>query len=360
MITLIDEKIDINGRDIHYKVVSSSHAPHTRPFLLCIQGGPGFSSLSMELALADFEKQAKAANLPMPNVIFVDPVGCGLSDKANDIEAEYSVHNFSEIHARVIEHVKNKFSPNDTMDLRIFGGSFGGMAVMDLPVHRPQWLEDDSDIRLRQIIANVTPNGVGDREYSLKFVEDNFKEHPDYAEIMLYLNKLLDGEIKDQAEYLRFAFALAPLYSDELAKTKNGFLGRLLMNHTQGTIGALKLVNKVIGSRSISFMIEGMTGCTLDVLNQFCKGDHNNFDLTQQVKENVELYAKVPICMIACNRDHMVDANTSLNISKLLPGTCAAVILNDKHQSRRGPTKEVFNGVLLGLICRSSIPMQML
>jgi pimeloyl-ACP methyl ester carboxylesterase len=357
MRTLADEKININGRNIHYKVLSSSSTPANQPFLLCIQGGPGFSSLSMELAMADLEKQATAAKLPMPNLIFFDPVGCGQSDKAEDVALEYSMQNYSEIAARVVEHVKEKFSPNNTMDLRIYGGSFGGMAVMDLPVHRPKWLDDDAEIRLRQIIANVPPNGAGDREYARKFVEDNFKDHPDYPEIIENLNKLLEGKIASEDEYLRFVFALAPLYSDSLEKTKKSFFGKMLLNHAQGTIGAMKVANKIIGSNSLTFMIEGLTGCSLDVLNQFFRTEHSGFNLTQQVRDHIELYAKLPICMIACNKDHMVDASTSLNVSKLLPDSCSAVILNDKHQSRGGPAREVFSKVLLGLISGGSIPM---
>jgi len=361
MRTLADEKININNRRIHYKVVSSTDSPENLPFLLCIQGGPGFSSLSVENAVAEIAKHAKNAKMTMPNLIFFDPVGCGQSDKADDIEAEYSLDNYSEIAAQVVEYVKQKFSPNKTMDLRIFGGSFGGVAVMHLPFHRQQWLDEGSDIRLRQIIAYVTPNGAGGREYSRNFVDVNFKNHPEYNEIRINLDKLLDGNIKDNQEYLRFVFGLAPLYSDKMARVKNGFIGRMLMNHTQGTIRVLRVFDKILnifGNHSLSLMIEALTGCSLDVLNQFFKTQMNGFDMTKLVSDNHDLYAKLPICLVACDQDHMVDWHTSANVSKLLPDTCASIIVKGKHQqAREKGSKEFFDNVFLGLVCGGSVPM---
>jgi len=360
MRTLADERIKINNRNIHYKVVSTVDSPENQPFLLCIQGGPGFSSMSVENAVTDIAKRAKKAKIPMPNLIFFDPVGCGQSDKAEDIEAEYSLDNYSDIAAQVVEHVKQKFSPNKTMDLRIFGGSFGGVAVMHLPLHCPQWLDEGSDIRLRQIIAYVAPNGAGCREYTRNFVDTNFKNHPEYQEIKFNLDKLLEGNIQNQQEYLRFVFGLAPLYSDKMAKIKNGFVGRMLMNHTQGTIGVLKFFDKILGAfgnHSLSLMIEALTGCSLDVLNQFFKTQMNGFDMTKLVAENRELYAKVPICMVACDQDHMVDWRTSADVSKILPDTCASIIVKGKHQqAREKGSREFFDNVFLGLICDGSIP----
>lgn len=357
MRTLADEKININGRSIHYKLLSSSNTPAKQPFLLCIQGGPGFSSLQVELALDHLERRAF---VPMPNLIFFEPVGCGQSDKAEDIALEYTMQNYSEIAARVVEHVKEKFSPNNTMDLRLYGGSFGGMAVMDLPVHRPKWLDEDSMIRLRQIIAIVPPNGAGDRAYTRKFVEDNYKDHPDYPEIVENLNKLLEGKIANEEEYLQFVFALAPLYSDSLEDMKNSFLGTILLNYPREVIEVMKFADKIVGGNPLfSSTLDLLTGCSLDVLNQFFMTEYSGVNLTQQVRDHVELYSKLPICMIACNKDHMVDADTSLNISRLLPDSSAAIILNDKHQLS-GSASKVFRKILLGLISGGSIPMNKL
>lgn len=360
MYTLVDEKISINDRNIHYKVKSPTKGLNNRPYLLCVQGGPGFSSRSMEVVMADLEKEAAKLSLPMPNLIFFDPVGCGQSDKAEDVAAEYTMQNYSEIAARVIEHVKGKFSPNSVMDLRICGGSFGGMSVMDLPVRRPQWLDENANVRLREIVAIVAPNGVGNTEYTYKFVEDNFADHPDYQQIRDNLEMLFDGKFANQDDYLRFVFALAPLYSNELEKTRNSFIGKFLMKHPHGSISAMKFLNGIFNSDTLGMMIEGLSGCSLDVMNQFAKTNFSGFNMIQQVSEHRDLYAKIPICMIACSKDHMANPQVSRDIAALLPDSCAAIILKDKHQAHSGPAREVFSKILLGVICDSHIPESVL
>ncbi len=328
----------------------------SRPYLFSVQGGPGFSSLSMELAMTALEKESKNTDANLPNMIFYDPVGCGASDKAEDIAAEYTMENFTEIAAQVVEVVKEKLIPQQKMDLRLYGGSFGALTVMDLPVHRPKWLDENSDIRLRQIISNVGPNGADTKEYARKYLEDHFAGKPGYEEIRAALYKLLDGKIEDQQDYLRFVFNMAPLYSDSLAEFKNSFIGQRLVNNPGATIWLLKAVNKLLRSEVLTYMIEGMTGCSIDVLNHFFATDFGGFNLNAQVAQHSELYSKVSICLIASELDHMVDYRYALDLNKLLPNSSAAITLKEKHQVARGPNKDTFTQILLGLICRGHIP----
>lgn len=353
---IVDEMIKINGRNIHYKVASPSKTLENRPYLLCVQGGPGFSSLTMELAMADIEKQAKKENAPMPNVIFYDPVGCGSSDKPEDIAAEYTMANYTEMAASVVEAVKATLSPQQPMDLRLYGGSFGAMTVMDLPMHRPNWLEENSDIRLRQITANVCPNGADTKDYGRKFLEEHYADHPEYQEMRSALDKVYNGTIEDHDDYLRCVFSLAPLYSNSLEKARNSLFGKLLMKHPHKMIAMLKAVNKIFGSDALSVIIEGLAGNSLDVANQFFGSDFGGFNLTAQVADHRALYSKVPICLIASAHDHTVDPKTSLNINQLLGNSSAAIILNDKHQANHGPNKAIFMQLRLGLICEGHIP----
>src|SRR3990167_3074879 len=137
---------------------------------------------------------------------------------------------------------------------------------------------------------------------------------------------------------------------------KNGFVGKLLMKYPRAVISALKFVNKIVRSDMITMMIEGMTGCSLDVINHFFGGDFGGFNLTQQITNNRELYSKVPICLIASAKDHMVDSAAALAINEMLPNTSATIIFNDKHQIGRGPNKALFDQIYLGLICNGRIP----
>lgn len=360
MYIIIDEMVNINGRNIHYKVASSSKTPENRPYLLCVQGGPGFSSLTMELAMAEIEKKAKEENVPMPNVIFYDPVGCGSSDKPEDIAAEYTMTNYTEMAASVVEAVKATLSPQQPMDLRLYGSSFGAMTVMDLPMHRPQWLDENADIRLRQITANVCPNGADTKVYGREFLEKHYVNHPEYQEMRTALDKIYDGTIKDHDDYLHCVFSLAPLYSDSLEKTRNSLFGKMLMKHPHAMIAILKTINKILKSDGLAVIIEGLTGNSLDVSNQFFGSDFGGFNLTEQVADHLGLYSKVPICLIASANDHTVDPMTSLHINELLGNSSAAIILNDKHQANRGPNKAMFMQLGLGLICKGHIPEEVL
>lgn len=354
---VLDEKIEINGRKIYCKVLGATSTLDTnKPFLLCIPGGPGFGHTLTELTAKNLEKKANTGGISMPNVILFDPLGCENSDPAKDIVAEYNMTNFGDIAAKVVECVKSKLCPNQPMDLRVYGGSFGSMTAMDLPMHRPQWLNDSSDIRMKEIISVVGPNGADDLEYARKYLDENFKQHAQYETLKIALNKILDGTIKDRDDYIKnVVFNLAPLYSDQHEKMLKSVPGKILKNFYHQVIPVMRAVNFIfkklsLDNSDLEFMLMALTGCSIDVLNQFFRTQQNGFNLIENISQNLDLYKRVPICLISCTRDHMVDYKTALRINQLLPSTSAAIIFNEKHMLNKGPAKELYDNIFLGLL----------
>ncbi|MGQ3888032.1 hypothetical protein ACQUW5_03235 [Legionella sp. CNM-1927-20] len=364
MQVIFDKHIFINSRKIYCKVLAPTEHIEQNHYLLCISGGPGFGLISTDLFTRNLERQAKAQHVSLPNIILFDPLGCDKSDRAKDIVREYSMYNFTEIAAKVVEAVKEELCPHQAMNLRVYGGSFGSMTAMDIPAHRPQWLTDDTSIHLRQIISLVGPNGAGEKEYSRKYLE-RFKQHPNYDAIKLALDKLLHGKIEDKDDYIQnIVVNLAPLYSEENEKLLNSNLGRLIKNYYRQLIPLMKGVNYLANKMGLKldkldYMIMGLDGCSIEVLNQFFLTDMNGFNLTDNVRKNVSLYNRVPICLISCTQDHMVDCRTAEEINKVLPKSSAAIILNDKHMATKGPTKGILEKIIIGLLT-NSIPEEAL
>jgi pimeloyl-ACP methyl ester carboxylesterase len=151
MFTIINKQIQINGRQIYcqvqfngegYSLESLKDRPV--PVVLVLPGGPGYS--------ADSIKPVADALTDCVTILF-DPLGCGRSDPAQDYNHEYSIDNFTEIAAQVVEAVKQE-THIPFSDLRIIGSSFGSFLAMNFPVIRPQWLEEnDTGIQIKQIIS---------------------------------------------------------------------------------------------------------------------------------------------------------------------------------------------------------------
>jgi pimeloyl-ACP methyl ester carboxylesterase len=365
MITLFHQKIEINGRKILCKVLSPTATIDNRPYMLCVPGGPGFGHHSMTSFINSLEEKARENHAEMPNVILYDPLGCGESDKAEDIVTEYCMNNFTEIAAKVVEAVKAKFCPTQQMDLRLYGGSFGAMTVMDLVMHRPEWLEESSDIRLRQIIASVLPNGVGDAHYTGKFIQDHFKYDVNYPAIALASYRLVNGLIKDQNEYIQTVVFLAPLYSADHARIAQSIPGIIIRHFHRVVIPIMRAcasIGKFLGfnTEKLDFIIEGLTGCSLSVLNQFFKTYHSHISIAENVENNLEYYKKTQITMISCNRDHMANPKIAEEIHAMLPETSTTIILNESHQARQGKNKDAVEDIYLGTICQGKLTQETL
>jgi hypothetical protein len=171
------------------------------------------------------------------------------------------------------------------------------------------------------------------------------------------LEKLLNGRIENQADYLHnIIYYLGPLYSEKNEKMIKGLLGKFLLNHPSMLISAITLLNRIFHNNALTLMLDSLTGCSLDVLNQFFASDFIGFNLIQQIQNHHDLYSNVTINLISCSDDHIADPNIAIEINRMLPDTSSVIILRDKHQARGGPSRDVFNRLLLGLLCENDIP----
>ena len=202
-----------------------------KPYYLMIQGGPGFYHVGIMSRYEQFASCFGNKQEDQPHFIYFDPLGCGESDSPADKDSEYTVDNFTEIAASLIEAIKQELKLSN-VDLRVFGESFGGMVAMNLPTIRPNWTLDDSSIRLKQIVSSVGLSAPLDEKEILAFIKKHYQNDPNYHEICASISKLLHAEIADREDYIRhIAITLAPLYSDQNARLFSSPLGRFVKSY---------------------------------------------------------------------------------------------------------------------------------
>jgi proline-specific peptidase len=108
--------IDVTGGRVWYRSAGDANG---RPPLLCLHGGPGFTHYYLEAleALADRRQ-----------VIFYDQLGCGNSDRPDDVSL-WTVDRF-------VEELAQVRAALGLTDLHLFGSSWGGMLAMQYVLDR--------------------------------------------------------------------------------------------------------------------------------------------------------------------------------------------------------------------------------
>ncbi|MFC3909746.1 alpha/beta hydrolase [Legionella dresdenensis] len=322
MLTLKD------GTQIYYQVTGNK--ADNKPYILLIPGGPGFSHIAMKDLVASLEQQNKAAESPYHFILF-DPLHCGRSDKAKDFEAEFTVENYAEIAAQVVEAVQEKLNL-EKMDLRIIGRSFGSMTAMSMPACRPQWiLKADSQIVLNQLISIAGPINHHSIEQSIAYVREHYKDRPDYNEIVESVEKLMTGSIQNSLDYQQSIVRnLAPLYADKYETLKEETEGKMLKDHPDLTRHFLSFMS--LFSSKHAEMYDSLTGCSIELLNYFFKHRFNQFDLQEKIAKYKEVYEKLMIICISGSRDYAANpANNASLLHKQLPQSLTEVNFDSKH-----------------------------
>jgi proline iminopeptidase len=136
--------VEVPGGKVHYRSVGEGGVP-----LLCLHGGPGFTSNYLE-ALEELGDRRE--------VIFYDQLGCGVSDRPGDLSL-WEVERFVEELAVVRETL-------GLPDLHLFGSSWGGMLAMQYvldrrpplaslvlagsPASMPRWSAECAELLSRQ------------------------------------------------------------------------------------------------------------------------------------------------------------------------------------------------------------------
>lgn len=327
---LLDELITIKqGYEIYCQVTGDK--ADDKPYILLIPGGPGFTHIAMEELAASLTKQNQAMHGTSCHFILFDPLHCGKSDKATNFETEFTVENYAEIAAQVIEAVQEKLGiPN--MDLRLIGRSFGSMTAMTIPICRPEWImKSDAPIKLNQLISIVGPISHEAINQSSAYVEKNYTYRNDFDELKTSVNTLMTGTIQNPLHYQQaIACGLAPLYADKYETMKEGALGKMMMslpNFTRTILGGLSWV-----SSSCAGMYDALTGCSLDVLNYFFSHQFNQFNLLEKIAAHKEVYEALPIYCVSGSRDYVAEPSINADLlHEQLPNSLTEINFDSKH-----------------------------
>lgn len=335
-------KINVLGKEIYCKVTGDIDSENDgQPYVLCITGGPGFSHIMTERTLKHFIPMAEQEQAALPHFILFDNLGCGESEPAADPDNEYTIDFFTDIAATLVEELQKKLNL-DQIHLCVEGGSFGSLVAMNMPMRKPEWLDENSSIRLMQIMSRVGPNGSGMQNYTMQYLEENCSTHPNYEKMVAAQNKLFSGSIQDSTDYLQnFVLPMATLYTGgqsyafSLIETNPEIFSSLLdwmdwlCKMTGYTIETIERYNLMINH------------CSLPVLNHFFKNDFNGFNLIKIIECNRELYSKIPLCLMVAENDHIVDPNTAKTIQGLLPDTSSIIVFNGAHMISQGPNQAI-------------------
>ncbi|WP_419421474.1 hypothetical protein ACNVED_16225 (plasmid) [Legionella sp. D16C41] len=335
---LLDEMLRIHNFNINCKVVGTpGSANDGQPYILVIPGGPGYGLNMYKYFVYAQIIKARTEGRPLPHFILYDPLGCGKSDKAKNPQVEYTVEHFTEMDASLVETIKERLNIKK-LNLVVCGRSFGHMVAMNFPLCRPKWLDPSSDIYLQKILSIVGANGVGNKDYARHYLRTHYANSPTLPQMQTAEEKLFSGSIQDQTDFVtHFIAPMAFAYSPEAANSliMRGLLAFISANPNL-TIWALKSINSLlktfgVENEELNTNITTITECSLDVLNYFFKTDFNNFDTIDKVRKNIELYRKIPICLITSYKDHMIDPSVAEQINALLPDTSCTITFTTAH-----------------------------
>lgn len=360
---ILNEKLNIHDRQIYCKVTGQpGSAQDDQPYVLVESGGPGFGHELTELYIKSLIPLAAKENASLPHFIFYDHLGCGQSDKAVDDNKEYTVDHFTDLAAELVTAIKNKFHLTH-MNLYVEGGSFGSLVAMNFPARKPEWLDPQSAIQLKQVTSKVGPKGSGMAQYTFDFLQEHYSGHPNFEKIFNAQKKLFSGEIKNQADYVQnFVLPMASLYVKDVNKSRfNQALQRLIAHFPHTTIKVLDWTNRFfktlgIEIESLNFADIMLGKCSIDVLNHFFKTNFNGFNILETVKQNKASYEQIPIGLISASEDHVVDYKIAEDINRELPHSSAAIIFKEPHMLSKGPSKKIYDQLNYDLLVQGRIP----
>jgi proline-specific peptidase len=192
-----DGFIHVPGGDVYYRSVGEGGVP-----LLCLHGGPGFTSHYLE-ALEDLADRRE--------VIFYDQLGCGRSQRPRDVTL-WTVERFVEELVTIRESLK-------LTRMHLFGSSWGGMLGMQYVLDRQPQLESlilagspASMPRWSAECARLLSRQPAESQETIKRHEANgTTECPEYAAAILGFYREHVCRLKPWPDGLERSFAQAGL-----------------------------------------------------------------------------------------------------------------------------------------------------
>lgn len=189
--------IHVPGGDVFYRSVGEGGIP-----LLCLHGGPGFTSHYLE-ALEDLADRRE--------VIFYDQLGCGRSERPGDVSL-WTVERF-------VEELVTVRDALYLTDVHLLGNSWGGMLAMQYvldrrpalrslvlagsPASMPRWSAECADLLSRQPAA--------EQETIRRHEASGMTDCPEYAAAILGFYREHVCRMNPWPEGLERSFAQAGL-----------------------------------------------------------------------------------------------------------------------------------------------------
>ncbi len=348
----IDCMLSIKGRNIFCKLRINANSPST--FLLLLPDLPGYDHQASLPLLERLTAEAERNQYDLPSIILFDFPGCGHSDKAEHPTEEYTIDNFAEVTAFVIEHIRLRCCPADrVMNLQIYCESFGSLVAMSLVPRRPKWMRHGSDIRLTQIISNGGICGMCDAEYTKDWLFQRYFYHRRYESLVKAVSKLFNGEIADTEDYLsEIAIPLAPLFSRAYTGMPNSAIGSTLSEYpaSAGTIlRLLRYIGIILGKdvKAIDDNLHHVNSVSIDVMKHFFAMRFHGVDVLKSVTDHQHLYSGTHILMLTGAEDCFVNSINVMAVQQKLRHSSTLIVLNDRHLTLTSAGQRAVEKILL-------------
>jgi proline-specific peptidase len=229
--------IEVQGGRVWYRCVGDGGTP-----LLCLHGGPGFTHNYLEPleALADRRQ-----------VIFYDQLGCGRSDRPDDLSL-WTVDRF-------VEELAQVRAALGLTDLHLLGSSWGGMLAMQYvldrrpalasltlcgsPASMPRWSADCAEL--------LAPLPAQTREVIASHEERGFTDCPEYQAAILDFYRQHVCRMSPWPEGLERSFAAAgyPVYHTMNGPSEFTVTGTLKDWDITARLGEIAVPTLLVGGR---------------------------------------------------------------------------------------------------------------
>lgn len=169
---------------LYVKIVfTEEESLKSKPYIFMLPGGPGFNHSHYK----DYSCLSEIGN-----VVFHDPRGCGLSDKADP--ATYTMENYIDDIEAIRKHLK-------LSKIALVGKSYGAMCALGYVLRYP-------DVVSKLVLA------AGATSYRfLETAKQNFFSRQPTQEQMQICEKLWDGSFADDEELAQYISLMRPYYS---------------------------------------------------------------------------------------------------------------------------------------------------
>ncbi len=233
-------QVNVLGFNMFYRVCGPQNAVET---VLCIHGGPGATHDYLQ-PFADLSRSGD-------RVVFMDQLGCGLSERTTDTSLFTVEHNLEEV-----EGVRQAL---DLGRVHIIGSSYGGALVLAYALRYPHHLKSVTTVgglasiplAVREMWKLVDGMAQADRETIYKYDQLHEYEHPEYLRSVEHFYRQFVCRLPDWPPLLTYSFAQIskPVYNYMNGPNEFTITGTIRDWDISRRLGEIQLPTLVTGGR---------------------------------------------------------------------------------------------------------------